>query len=536
MAAILRRISVFVLLFSYLSTVGAQDQPAQPAAARLVIRADQGELQISRHIYGHFAEHLGRCIYDGLFVGGDSAMPNTDGVRSDVLAALKELSIPNLRWPGGCFADNYHWRDGIGPVDKRPLRTNVWWENAPEPNTFGTHEFLNLCERLGAEPVIAGNVGSAAPSELADWVEYVNSERGALADERRRNGRDKPWNVSFWGIGNESWGCGGNMTPEYYSDLVLRYSTFVRPHGGTRPVHIASGASDGDYRWTEVLMRAYRRKPEFQGLSLHHYTLPTGNWGRKGSATRFDEGQWASTLRNAWRMDELVRRHAEVMDQADPQRRVMLVVDEWGTWYDAPRGEQNGLLYQQNTLRDALVAGITLNVFNNHCGRVRMANLAQTVNVLQAVILTRGEQMALTPTYYVMRMYRPHQDATMLPVVLESPPYAFGGATLPAVSASASRNAQGRIHISLTNANPRESVMLDCRLEDVAAGEGGQLQVSGEVITAGEMADFNDFGREPAVKPAPFRGAQLRDGGMAVELPAKSVVMLRIDGAARPSQ
>lgn len=532
----LHRLCTTVVVFVFgavgiVSTASPQDQPAQPMAARLVVHVDQGEQQISRHIYGQFAEHLGRCIYDGVWVGGDSAIPNTDGVRTDVLDALQELAIPNLRWPGGCFADNYHWRDGIGPVDQRPMRTNVWWENAPEPNTFGTHEFLDLCERLGAEPVIAGNVGSGTPSELADWVEYVNSEDGALADERRKNGRDKPWGVKYWGIGNESWGCGGNMTPEFYADLMIQFTTFVRKHGDTQPIQIAAGASDDDYRWTEVLMRAYRRKSIFRGLSLHHYTLPTGSWqGDKGSALEFEEDHWASTIRNALLMDELVRRHAVVMEHFDPENRVMLVVDEWGTWYD--RAEGASLLYQQNTIRDAIVAGMTLNIFNNHCRRVRMANLAQAVNVLQSVILTRGEQMLLTPTYHVLRMYRPHQDATLLPVELESPDYSFRNVAAPALTASASRNEAGVIHLSLTNADPRQNITLNCRLDGVEAEQAGEWRITGEVITAREMAAHNEFGQEAAVKPAEFRGARIRDGAVVVAMPAKSVVMLTIEGVA----
>jgi alpha-N-arabinofuranosidase len=520
-------------LASPTSFAGAQEKSEKQAEGppRLVIHADQGQHQISKHIYGHFAEHLGRCIYDGFWVGGNSAVPNTAGVRTDLINALKEIAIPNLRWPGGCFADNYHWRDGIGPVAQRPLRTNVWWDNAPETNAFGTHEFLNLCERLGAEPVIAGNVGSAPPSELADWVEYCNSDRGALADERKKNGRDKPWGVKYWGIGNESWGCGGNMTPEYYSDLVLRYSTFVRKHGTTQPIHIASGASDGDYNWTEVLMRAFRRKPEFSGLSLHHYTLPTGSWtGNKGSALKFEESQWASTMRNAWLMNDYVRRHADVMEVFDPANRVMLVVDEWGTWYDAEPGVSEGPLNQQNTIRDAVVAGMTLNIFNNYCRRVRMANLAQSVNVLQSVILTKGEKMLRTPTFHVMRMYKVHHDATLLPIELKSPEYKLGNITVPAVSASASRNSAGVVHLSLTNANPKEAVTLECLMR----GASPRWQVSGEIITASDMAAHNDFGVPDRVKPAPFQGAKVSEGKLTVELPAKSVAVLKIEGAAAP--
>ncbi len=523
------RIALLVLLLNYIGAFAAhaQEAAASTPAGKLVVHTDKGEDKISRHIYGHFAEHLGRCIYDGLWVGEDAKLANTSGVRDDIIAALKEIKIPNLRWPGGCFADNYHWRDGIGPRDKRPLRTNVWWDNAPEPNQFGTHEFLDLCERLGCEPVIAGNVGSGTPAELAAWVEYVNSDRGTLADERRANGRDKPWGVRYWGIGNESWGCGGNMTPEFYSDEMLRYTTFVRPYNGTRPFPIASGASGGDVRWTEVLMQAFRRKSIFNGLSLHHYTLPTGNWNRKGSATRFEEGQWAAVMRNTLQMDDLVRRHSEIMDRFDRRGRVALVVDEWGTWYDAEDGATG--LYQQNTLRDAVVAGINLNIFNNHCQRVRMANIAQTINVLQAMILTKGDEMVLTPSYYVFRMYRPHQDATMLPVDLESPKYSQGDTTIPALTASASRDADGILHLSLTNANPNENVAISCELAGTSADKASDWKIAGEVLTAQRMAAYNDFGSDAEVKPANFDGAKVEGGKLAIDLPAKSVVVLRIE-------
>ncbi len=516
------RVVCVAMLLAATSGWAAADEPAT-----LVVHVDQGEDIINRNIYGHFAEHLGRCIYDGLWVGKGSEIPNTNGVRTDVIEALKEIHIPNLRWPGGCFADNYHWRDGIGPVDQRPLRTNIWWGNAPEPNTFGTHEFLNLCEELGCEPVICGNVGSGSPKELAQWVEYVNAEEGTLAELRRKNGRDKPWKVRYWGIGNESWGCGGNMTPEYYSDLMIRFATFVRPYAGTRPYNIAGGASGDSWRWTEVLMRTYQRKRMFEGLSLHYYTLPTGNWSRKGPATGFGEDQWASTLRRTLRMRELVERHAAIMDQRDPDRRVSLVVDEWGTWYDVAPNTNPAFLFQQNTLRDALVAGINLNIFNNHCRRVRMANIAQTVNVLQAMVLTRGKQIALTPTYYVFRMYRVHQDAKMLPVELTSPDYTYDGHGIPALTASASRDKDGVVHVSFTNADPHQAIMVPCQLAG-AGTDAGEWEVFADVITADQMDAANDFGKQPAVKIGELPGTRIDDGKLVVELPAKSVVMLAI--------
>ena len=508
-----------------LALLVAAECRAEDLTGKLVIHVDQGKDKISRHIYGQFAEHLGRCIYDGIWVGDDSKIGNTAGVRNDVADALKELAIPSLRWPGGCFADNYHWRDGIGPADKRPARTNVWWGNAPESNRFGTHEFLSLCERLGCEPVICGNVGSGSPQELEQWAEYVNSDRGALADERRSNGREKPWHVKFWGIGNESWGCGG------YADLMDRFTTFLKPYGGTEPFCIAGGASGDDYNWTGVLMQSYKRKQMFQGLSLHQYTLPTGKWDHKGPAIDFEEDGWIATLKNTLKMEELVRRHSEIMDRYDPQANVALIVDEWGTWYD-PADSSASALFQQNTLRDAVVAGINLNIFNNHCRRVRMASIAQTVNVLQAMILTKGSEMVLTPSYYVFRMFKPHQEATMLPAELTSPDYTFEKRTIPAMTSAASRDAKGVIHISLTNADPHHAVAVDCQLAGTEASTADGWKVSGEILTAERMSAYNDFGKSAEVKPASFEGAKVKDGAISIELPAMSVVMLAIENVA----
>jgi alpha-L-arabinofuranosidase len=504
---------------------------AEDLTAKLVIHVDQGQDKISRNIYGQFAEHLGRCIYDGFWVGADSSVKNTGGVRDDIVAALRALAIPNLRWPGGCFADNYHWRDGIGPPDKRPERSNVWWGNVPESNRFGTHEFLDMCALLGCEPLVCGNVGSGTPQELEQWVEYVNADRGALADERRENGRAKPWHVKFWGIGNESWGCGGNMRPEYYADLMDRFTTFMKPYGGTEPFCIAGGASDFDINWTDVLMKSYKRKQMFQGLSLHYYTIPTSNWKHKGSAIDFEEDEWIATLKNTLKMEELVRRHSEVIDKYDPGAKVALVVDEWGTWYDSADNTPSAL-YQQNTLRDAVAAGINLNIFNNHCRRVRMASIAQTVNVLQSMILTQGSEIVLTPSYYVFRMYRPHQDATMLPAELESPDYTFEKTTIPALTAAASRDEQGALHVSLTNADPHHAAAVACQLAGADGGKAGDWKVSGEVLTADRMSAYNDFGKGADVKPTSFDGAKVKDGALSIELPAKSVVMVKVENVA----
>ncbi len=494
----------------------------QPTTNTLVIHADRGTNTISRMIYGHFAEHLGRCIYEGIWVGPDSPIPNTRGIRNDVVAALKKIKVPVLRWPGGCFADEYHWKDGIGPREKRPARINTHWGQVIENNHFGTHEFLDLCEQLGCEPYVCGNVGSGTPQEMMEWVEYITSDSDStLANLRRQNGRLAPWPLKYFGVGNESWGCGGNMTPEYYADLYRQYATFVKNYGANRIYRIACGANDFNYEWTEVLMKKAARYMD--GLSLHYYTRTTMGWPPRGSATRFDEKEWFAVLKNALVMDELVRKHAAIMDKYDPQKRVGLIVDEWGTWYEVEPGTNPSFLYQQNTLRDALVAGLTLNIFNQHCGRVKMANIAQMVNVLQAVILTEQEKIVLTPTYHVFEMYTVHHDATLLPSELTCEDYAFGGNRIPGLSVSASRNAAGAIHVSLCNFNPTRPANVKC----VINGPRPKT-ITGRVLTADTMTAHNTFDRPDTVKPVEFDAAQVTSDGFVATLPPKSVVVVEL--------
>ncbi len=485
---------------------------------QIIVRASEGETTISRHIYGHFAEHLGRCIYGGFYVGEDNkAIPNTHGVRNDVIQALKELKIPNLRWPGGCFADTYHWKDGIGPKDKRPSMINRWWGGVTEDNSFGTHDFLNMCELLGAEPYLSANVGSGTVQELIDWEQYVNVEKGSPMSELRiENGREEPWHVKFWGVGNETWGCGGNMTAEYYANVYRQYATFL-PRNTFR---IASGANSRDYHWTEVLMRDIPHNM-LEGVALHHYSVI--DWNNKGSDTEFTEEQYFKTMKAALFMDELVRRHSTVMDKYDPAKRVALVVDEWGGWYNVQPGTNPAFLFQQNTMRDAVLAGATLNIFNNHADRVRMANLAQTVNVLQAVILTDEEKMILTPTYHVMKMYNVHQDAKLLPITLKCNDYTFNGEKLPAISASASTDSLGRTHISLVNIDARNA-------QDVAITFFGAdyKKVTGTILHSAKLQDHNTFDDPNRVKPAVFNGARLRGDELTVSLPPFSVVVLEL--------
>ncbi|HKC72762.1 MAG TPA: alpha-N-arabinofuranosidase [Chloroflexota bacterium] len=489
--------------------------------ARIVVNADQGAQRIDKNVYGHFAEHLGRCIYEGIWVGEHSRIPNTRGIRNDVVEALRRIKVPVLRWPGGCFADEYHWRDGVGPRAERPSMINTHWGGVTENNQFGTHEFLDLCAMIGAEPYICGNVGSGTVQEMQQWVEYVTFDGASpMADLRRQNGRDEPWELPYFGVGNENWGCGGNMRPDYYADLYRRYQTYVRNLGGNRVSRIACGPNRDDYHWTEVLMREAGRYMD--GLSLHYYTVPGPSRQARGSATDFGEEEWFTTLRKCLHMDELIRRHATIMDRYDPEKRVALLVDEWGTWYDVEPGTNPAFLYQQNTLRDALVAGLTLNIVNNHCDRVRMANIAQLVNVLQALILTDGAAMVTTPTYHVFDLYKAHQNAVLLPCVLESDRYDVDGQHIPQISVSASRDSSECIHLTLCNVDPHREADVRCELRGVAPRE-----VMGSVLTAKDMRAHNTFQDPGRVAPVPFDAVSFNRERLAVTLPPMSVVALR---------
>ncbi len=495
---------------------------------KVTLQPDKATAVINKNIYGHFAEHLGHCIYGGIWVGENSPIPNTRGIRNDVVKALREMSIPNLRWPGGCFADEYHWKNGIGPRNQRPSMINTNWGGVTEDNSFGTHEFMDLCEQLGCEPVVTANLGSGTVEEMSQWVEYLNSDNiSPMTDLRKRNGREKPWNVRFWGVGNESWGCGGAMTPEFYFNQEMRYSNFCRNYGGNELYRIASGANVDDYNWTEVMMREWSKKSPWDqrlmnGISLHYYTLCHG-WDNKGSATVFDEADWFSTLKNTMYMDELINKHLAIMDKYDPEHKVGLVVDEWGDWFLVEPETNPGFLFQQNTLRDAMVAGINLNIFNSHADRVVMANIAQMINVLQAVILTKDDQMVLTPTYYVFRMYKGHQGATLIPVQVSCRSYTFGAESVPALSVSASKDANGKILVTLVNIDPKMGNTVTVDL-----GGTARFTVKGEVLTSKNMNDYNDFGKPAVVVPAPFNNYRISGSKLEVTMPAKSVVSLEV--------
>lgn len=503
-------------------------------SARAVIDLDVHGAQISRHLYGHFAEHLGRCIYGGFYVGEESDIPNEGGIRLDVVEALRRIGIPNLRWPGGCFADEYHWRDGIGPKESRPRMVNTHWGDVEENNHFGTHEFMALCEMLGADAYVSGNVGSGSVQEMSDWVEYLTRAGDSpMARLRRENGRDEPWRVPFWGVGNEAWGCGGNMTAPQFAAEARRYATYCRDHGDNKLYRIAAGASDDDVAWTKALMEQLnclgcRKDPGsiFQAISFHYYTV-AGPWENKGSATSFGVDDYYATLSKAQDVERVIRAHATIMDAYDPAEKVGLVLDEWGTWWDVEEGTNPGFLYQQNTVRDALVAAVHFDAFHRHSGRLVMANIAQTVNVLQAMLLTDAETGALvvTPTFHVFEMNRGHHDATSLDVhVLEAPePRDAGGLPLQVLSASASTKGDSAL-VSLSNLDAEASLVVELDLRGRAVSSA-----TARVLTGPSAAAHNTAEAPDAVVPVVLEAVVGDDGRLTVTLPPHSFATVTLE-------
>ncbi len=474
---------------------------------------------IPKEIYGQFAEHLGRCIYDGIWVGEDSPIPNINGYRKDLVEAIRELKVPVLRWPGGCFADEYHWMDGIGPKKDRPRIINTHWGGTLEDNSFGTHEFLNFCEMLGIEPYISGNVGSGTVEELSKWVEYMTAKEGVMAEKRAANGRKEPWNVKYIGVGNENWGCGGNMTAEYYSDVYKRYATYCRNYDGNKLYKVACGASDYDYNWTRVLMSKVRNG--LSGLSLHYYT------GGQGRALEFDEDNYYNLIGKAVEVDEVLKNHEAIMDLYDPQRKIDLLLDEWGTWFAQEPGTIPGHLFQQNSMRDAMVAAMSLNIFNKHTARLKMTNIAQMVNVLQAMILTKDAEVVLTPTYHVFRMYNVHQDAVSVPVAYSAgTSVSPSGRIYPELSVSASK--ADAIHVSLANPSVDKPKTVELEFDSLKPSK-----VTGEILVGkGKGIDavksHNDFGGQVQVAPAAFKDFKTSGKTVKVTLPPASVVVLEV--------
>jgi alpha-N-arabinofuranosidase len=520
----MKKSTPILLIFLLMAITSAIAQKEQPAAVnQLVIIVNHPGPVISKDIYGHFSEHLGACIYGGIWVGTGSKIPNTNGIRNDVLNALREMRIPNLRWPGGCFADTYHWKDGIGPQAKRASIVNIHWGGVTEDNSFGTHEFMKLTELLGCDAYINGNVGSGTTREMSEWVEYLTSDSDSpMTRLRKENGREDPWKVKYFAIGNENWGCGGNMTAEFYGNVMRQYSTYLGNYGGNKLYRVACGPYGTNVEWTETLMKDPATREMFQGMSIHYYSV-LGSWDNKGSATRFTENEWFETFRLNYEIDKVIKAHEAIMDRYDPEKTKGLVVDEWGNWFNVEPGTNPGFLFQQNTLRDAITAAIHLNIFNQHASRVKVANLAQTVNVLQSVILTKDEKMVLTPTYYVFRMFRVHQDARLLSTDLKCEDYTSGDKHIPSISASASEDNEGKVHISLANLNPGKEITLTCPL----IGESLK-KVTAEILTSTEMNSFNSFEDPEKVKTAAFSRCSIKDGILTVTLPSKSVVVLEL--------
>lgn len=491
---------------------------------KLILSADVPGPLISKHIYGHFAEHLGRCIYEGLWVGEDSPIPNVRGFRSDVVNALRNLRMPNLRWPGGCFADTYHWMDGIGPREKRPSIVNIHWGGVTENNHVGTHEFFDLCEQLSSaghecEPYICGNVGSGTVREMAEWLEYITMpKQSPMADLRRKNGREEPWKLKYWAVGNENWGCGGNMRPQYYADLYRRYGTYCRNFGGDKLYKIACGFTED---WNQLLLNDCHKFMD--GLSIHYYSFTKG-WTEKGSATEFSTDDWFAVLKFATNVEPFLVRTSGQMDRFDSEKRIGIILDEWGTWFEVEPGTNPGFLYQQNTIRDALVAGLSFNIFNRHAGRLHMANIAQTVNVLQAMVLTEGAKMVLTPTYHVFEMFKKHQDAALVPTHVQAPDYSMDGKEkLPMVNASASRAADGKILLTLCNLHHDQATSVSASLRGVDARSATARVLKGDALNA-----MNTFEQPGRVGPAPFDGIKLAKDTLTFELPSASVLAVEI--------
>lgn len=487
---------------------------------RMIINPNDRKSHINKEIYGNFSEHLGRCVYDGIWVGKDSPIPNTDGIRNDVIEAFKKIGLPVMRWPGGCFADEYHWQDGVGAPEERKGVVNNWGHVADD-NSFGTHEYMRFCELVGCEPYIAGNLGSGTVRELMDWIDYMTFDGNSpMAELRRKNGRDKAWKFRYLGIGNESWGCGGNMSPETYAEHYLRYATFCRNYSGNELFKVACGPNADDYNWTEVCMKKIR--PEnMQGLSLHYYTVPTGDWGHKGSSTDFDDKEYYSTICGTMRIDDIITHHSEIMNRFDPQHKTGLIVDEWGCWYDVEPGTNPAFLYQLNTMRDAIVAAVNLDIFNKHSDRVIMANIAQAVNVLQSVILTEGNSMLLTPTYHVFELYKEHQNGTLVYSHCTNDPVSEH--KIPAVSQSVSVNDNGAIHITISNCSLDEEYEIKCSILDTEI-----KSISARILTD-EVHAMNTFDKPDNVVIKPYTAEQCH-GGIIVKLPPCSVVAVEING------
>jgi alpha-L-arabinofuranosidase len=514
------------------SAAPAAPQPNSPVV--VVLDAAKPGPKISREIFGQFAEHLGTGIYGGIWVGADSPIPNVRGIRSDVVAALRAIKVPNVRWPGGCFADNYHWRSGIGPAASRPATLNPDWGGVIEPNSFGTHEFMDFLGQIGAEAFVSVNVGSGSVAEAADWFEYMTTDKpSTLGKERAANGHPAPYKVAYLGLGNENWGCGGAMSADHYVESMKKFARYVRntnpaqngdAASGNVMKRVAVGSDGGSSDYTEAVMKAWKDKVwswDLEGVSLHSYTV-AGGWPPHKPSVGFGEADYAQVLNEALKMDALVAKQSAIMDKYDPDKKVGLYVDEWGGWYSANPGSNPGFLQQQNTLRDAILAALNLNIFMRHADRVRGTNIAQMINVLQATILTDGPRMVLTPTYHVYSLYVPFQDATLVPVSVDRGTYRYGALNMPRVDVVAARDASGRLWLGLTNIDPNGAAEFAVDVPGVRA-----RAADGQVLTAPTVDSHNSFDQPNLVHPAPFRG-RAAGGKLLFNLPPKSVAVVQL--------
>ena len=479
---------------------------------------------IERDIFGQFAEHLGTGVYGGVWVGPSSSIPNVRGMRTDVVQALRAIKVPVVRWPGGCYADEYHWREGIGPADQRPVRLNASWGNAIEPNGFGTDEFMDFLGQIGAEAYVSVNIGSGTAAEAADWLEYMTADKPTtLAKARAANGHPAPYRVKYLGLGNENWGCGGAMSADHYVEEMKRFSHYARnlnpaQTGSAVMKRMAVGWDGDNSDYTEAVMKAWASKVwswDIEGVSLHAYS--TGGWPPHLASTGFGEDDYAALIRDSLRMEGLIARQSAIMDRYDPAKKLALAVDEWGAWLSATPGTNAGFLQQQNSLRDAVLASLNLNIFMRHADRVRMSNIAQMANVLQAMVLTDGPRMILTPTYYVYRLYAPFQGAMLEPVSFEAGVYRPG---IPRLDAVAARDAKGRLWVAITNIDPNRPAEIALRKSQGAAGS-----VFAETLTAGRVESINTFDAPNLVAPKPLP-VSTSDGLLRLTLPPKSVTVV----------
>lgn len=511
-----------------LTTVFAATAAAKTAESTIALTLDANKpgATIDRHIFGQFAEQLGHGNYGGIWVGQNSPIPNTRGIRNDVVAALKALKVPDVRWPGGCYADSYHWRDGVGAT--RTTRVNTAWGNVVDSNAFGTDEFMDFAHQIGAEAYISLNVGSGTVGEAQDWMEYMTADQPTtLAKMRAANGHPAPYRVAMMGIGNESWGCGGPMTADEYTAELRRYARFVGSYNAKEPsLKIAVGPGTQDTAWTEAVMKTWKKyhdgSGDIQGLSLHSYTVYDG-WPPHLPATGFDENAYAHVLHETLKMGPLIDKHSAVMNKYDPDKKVALVVDEWGAWLAPTPGSNPAFLMQQNSQRDAILAALNINIFARRADRVRMANIAQMINVLQAMILTDGPKMVLTPTYDVFKMYVPFQDATFIPVSYDAGSYVQGDTTLPRLDAIAAKGKDGKIWLSLTNLDP------DHPLEVDAAAPGFKAtSASGQTLSAPKVDSINTFDDPHTVAPKSI-SCTLEHGAIVLTLPPASVTVVALN-------